>query len=318
MNPNILIADDRLENLVALEALLEECIAVVYKANSGNEALSLMLEKEFALVLLDVQMPEMDGFEVAELMRSNPNTRHTPIIFVTAISNEKEYVFKGYDSGAVDYLTKPIEPSILRSKVDIFLGLWRQRNELARTVAELEKASRLIESQQKELRDLAILDHLTGLYQRRWFDEIAIKEVSQSRRHKTPLALAMLDIDHFKQVNDNHGHKAGDAILVQLAQILRSTVRKEDTVFRYGGEEFIVLMPNTDNVSASRTCERIQHSIANVVFRHADGELVITVSIGVAELGEQYEPDINVLLETADKLLYQAKAQGRNQVCCAP
>lgn len=152
--PEILIVDDREENLTALEAVLEECDAVVIRATSGNQALSIMLTREFAVVLLDVQMPWMDGFEVAELMRLNPDTRTIPIIFVSAISNEQRHIFKGYEVGAVDFLPKPIEPLVLCGKVNIFLALWQQRCELAQALSEKEHLS-------KELRKRAEFDTLT-------------------------------------------------------------------------------------------------------------------------------------------------------------
>ncbi|MGE5339885.1 MAG: response regulator [Candidatus Omnitrophota bacterium] len=155
---NILIVDDRKENLLALEALLESPELTIIKAESGNQALGLLLEFNFALVLLDVQMPEMDGFEVAELMRGKDKTRHIPIIFITAINKEDKYVFKGYEMGGVDYLFKPINPHILKSKVSIFLELYRKRLELERMVSEkneyileLHQLNKRIQEQQKEL-----------------------------------------------------------------------------------------------------------------------------------------------------------------------
>jgi two-component system, cell cycle response regulator len=155
---SILIVDDRKENLLALEALLEKPDLRVIKAESGNQALGLMLEFDFAVVLLDVQMPEMDGFEVAELMRGKEKTRHIPIIFVTAINKEEKYVFKGYEMGGVDYLFKPINPHVLKSKVNVFLELYRKRLELERLIRqkneyilELHQLNKKIQEQQKEL-----------------------------------------------------------------------------------------------------------------------------------------------------------------------
>ncbi len=155
---NILIVDDRKENLLALEALLENPEITIIKAESGNQALGLMLEFNFALVLLDVQMPEMDGFEVAELMRGKEKTRNIPIIFVTAINKEEKYVFKGYEMGGVDYLFKPINPHVLKSKVSVFLELYRKRlelekmvNEKSEYILELHQLNKRIQEQQKEL-----------------------------------------------------------------------------------------------------------------------------------------------------------------------
>ncbi len=155
---NILIVDDRKENLLAMEALLESPELTIIKAESGNQALGLMLEFNFALVLLDVQMPEMDGFEVAELMRGKEKTKNIPIIFVTAINKEEKYVFKGYEMGGVDYLFKPINSHVLKSKVNVFLELYRKRLELERLVnekneyiLELHQLNKKIQEQQKDL-----------------------------------------------------------------------------------------------------------------------------------------------------------------------
>lgn len=148
---NVLIVDDRPENLLALERLLERPGLRIMKATSGNDALAMVLDHEFALVLLDVQMPEMDGFETAELMRGNSSTRNIPIIFVTAISTEQKYVFKGYESGAVDYLFKPLDPDILLSKVNIFLELYRQKKEMEKYAHQLEEKNQVITQQKEKL-----------------------------------------------------------------------------------------------------------------------------------------------------------------------
>ncbi|MBU4185699.1 MAG: response regulator [Proteobacteria bacterium] len=168
----ILLVDDRHENLLALENIIENSDLDIIKATSGNEALGLMLEYEFALVLLDVQMPEMDGFETADLMRGNERTKQIPIIFVTAISFEQKHVFKGYESGAVDYLFKPFDPYILKSKVKVFIELFKQKkaleittNDLKKTVEELKKANQKILEQQKSLIDeerLKVLLQMAG------------------------------------------------------------------------------------------------------------------------------------------------------------
>ena len=147
---DILIVDDRPENLLAMESLLEGRDLRVFKAESGNEALGLMLEYTFALVLLDVQMPEMDGFETAELMRGSERTKKVPIIFVTALSKEQKYIFQGYESGAIDYLLKPLEPEILRSKVKIFCELYRQKRVIEEQLNEIEEKNEILQKQLDE------------------------------------------------------------------------------------------------------------------------------------------------------------------------
>lgn len=141
--PNVLLVDDTQENLVALEVVLEDLDCNLFKAGSGQQALGLLLKKDFSLVLLDVQMPEMDGFEVAALMRNNPKTKNIPIIFVTAISKEQKYVHQGYKAGAVDYLFKPIEPVILKGKVNFFLELDRQKRRLEAKLAAARQSEKV-------------------------------------------------------------------------------------------------------------------------------------------------------------------------------
>ncbi len=312
--PAILIVDDREANLLALESLLESCNAKIYTATSGNEALSLLLELSFSLVLLDVQMPDMDGFEVAEIMRSNPQTQSIPIIFVTAISTEKDYIFKGYESGAVDYLTKPIEPVVLNSKVKVFLELWTEKNKLISALTDLEEANQKIKLQHDKLQELAIRDHLTGLYHRRWFDEVSIKEVAHAVRHKIHLSIAMIDIDYFKKVNDSYGHSTGDEVLIQVSKILHDSIREDDTLFRYGGEEFVILFPHTCHAAAVATCERVRQNVKKHNFIYNDVSLNLSVSIGIAELLELEQQVVSSLIENADEQLYLAKNKGRDQV----
>ncbi len=244
---NILIVDDRPENLLVLESVLESPELNIIKATSGNEALGLMLEYDFAIVLLDVQMPGMDGFETAELMRGSEKTRHIPIIFVTAINKTQKSMFRGYEIGAVDYLFKPIEPLILKSKVKVFTELYKQREIIKNQAEMLEKKVKELERLQMvnwNLERLSIYDGLTGIPNRRRFDEIIEKEWKRSIRGNESLSLIMIDIDHFKQFNDNYGHLAGDECLKQVAKsIVSSTKRPADFVARYGGEEFVVVLP---------------------------------------------------------------------------
>jgi len=278
-------------------------------------ALSFLLEKDFALVLLDVQMPGMDGFEVAELMRMNKKTQAIPIIFITAISKDQQFVFKGYETGAVDYLFKPVDAFILSSKVDVFIDLWLQKQILEQTTNELKKANQKILKQQEELKKMAIHDHLTDLYQRRWFDEMIEKEISNALRHDNDLTIALLDIDHFKQVNDNHGHQTGDAVLIQLAALLKDKIRMADSVFRFGGEEFVIIMPETDLLEAINLCERMRQLVEELQISHENLQLQVTISLGLATLSHPETITANALIKNADKCLYLAKSKCRNCVC---
>ncbi len=300
----ILIVDDLEQNLIALEALLEDCNAEIHRATTGTEALATLLKHDFALVLLDVQMPGMDGFEVAELMRLNAHTRHIPIIFVTAISKEQRYVFKGYQAGAVDYLAKPIDPVVLRSKVNVFLELWRNRQELAEVLAEKVRLS-------EKLRQQAQFDALTGLPNRALFLDRLRQAMLMTGRSRCTEALMFIDLDRFKLVNDTLGHEAGDKLLVQVAQRLLGCVRKTDTVARMGGDEFTVIL---QNLAEGMLVENIANNIIRSLAATFDleGEKVdISASIGIT-LFPQDSTDSKKLLINADSAMYQAKEAGCN------
>ncbi len=302
--PDILIVDDRAENLVALEALLEDCAATVHKASSGNEALSLMLKQEYALVLLDVQMPEMDGFEVAELMRRHERTAHIPIIFVTAISKEQRYVFKGYEVGAVDYLFKPLDPVILRGKVNIFLDLWRQKNLLVAALAEKERL-------EKKLKQQAEFDLLTQLPNRVLFQDRLQQAILMCERSEVPGALMFIDLDRFKFVNDTMGHEAGDQLLIQAANRIGACIRKSDTVARFGGDEFTVILQNVYHESlAELVARKILNELANP-FDLLGKAVHISGSVGISIFPND-SIDTEELLKNADTAMYQAKNSGRN------
>jgi len=531
---DILTVDDKPANLLALRKILERPGLNVVEAASGNEALALLLEYDFALILLDVQMPDMDGFETAELIRGNEETKHIPIIFVTAISKEQKYVFKGYDKGAVDYLFKPLDPDILQSKVNIFLELHKQKEDLKKTNTELENANEKILEQQEDLieeerlkvllqmsganaqklnqplaslldnvelmekysdnrektvecisqikksglkiseiankirtidysdsmpsydssvsvvsfnREINILvvdgsedvfecikkflgdqdlinmswaanmkkaltmlgqgqfdmifmdhflkdgtsidfleraeaegietpvivisgqgdemlvsqviqsgayeylpknrinlesisrvinntlervrlrndvkkahakmaemssvDELTKLHNRRYFIEALEGEFERASRYETEMALIMMDLDHFKKINDEYGHLAGDMVLSEIGRILKEHVRRNDIACRYGGEEFAVILSNVNRDNIYAAYERFREMVSKQSFEYESVQFHMTVSIGIAFSNDAKL--INDLLVHADQALYQAKETGRNK-----
>ena len=305
--PKILVVDDRPENLVAMKKVLAKIQAKLYTASSGNEALSLIIDNDFALILLDVQMPEMDGFETAEIMRSSDYAATTPIIFVTAISKEPQHVFRGYDSGAVDYIFKPVEPKILQSKVAIFLELDRQRKELEAAREELLQKNQILE-------ELAIHDELTGIFNRRQLNIVLKQEFSRCKRYSTDLSCMMLDLDHFKNINDTYGHDFGDVVIRTFAQRLSRKIRSTDFAFRFGGEEFMVLLPHTDIHGAENIARKICKINEKVVFTSANHTASVTTSIGLASFHQHHPSEQEELFIMADKALYVAKENGRNRV----
>jgi len=318
----ILIVDDRRENLLTLERLLEDPDLLIVQAESGHEALARTLDYDFALILMDVQMPGMDGYETAELLRGNKRTRHIPIIFVTAGRRDQEHIFKGYDAGAVDYLFKPLEPAVLRSKLQIFLEMFNQRRlleqktrELDAKILELEDLQHKLEESNRQLQHLSSVDGLTGLHNRRHFDDIFLAEWKSAVRRNKPMSVIIVDIDNFKAYNDSYGHIAGDICLQQVANGLLSALHRPiDLVCRYGGEEFTAILPDTDLSGAEKVANRMREKIKDLKIVHSTSTTggYVTISAGISTMLPEYGQSATTLLDAADKALYRAKAEGRD------
>ena len=305
--PKILIVDDRQQNLVTMKLLLAKTQAELYTASSGKEAVSLVADNDFALILLDVQMPDMDGFETAEIIRSSNYFAGTPMIFVTANNKKQQDILQGYDSGAVDFLFKPVDLKILLSKVSIFLELDRQKKELETAKQELIK-------QKLALEKLTIHDDLTGLYNRRHLNEILQQEYACCERYNTDCSCMMIDLDHFKNVNDTYGHGFGDVVISTFAKRLSERIRGTDFVFRFGGEEFLILLPQTDISGAEQVAREICRCNEKEEFATSAHKVNVTASIGLASFHEHQPKVQNDLIGMADKALYAAKENGRNRV----
>ncbi len=290
----ILIVDDLRTNALALAKILQPEWHVKI-AMDGPEALQMVLDDPLPdVILLDIRMPGMDGYEVCRRLKQSPETQDIPVIFITAIEAEKEEA-RGLELGAVDYIVKPVSPQIVKAKV---------RNQIALRQALAELAQK-----NKELERLAARDELTGLFNRRKLDENFEKEVARAERYARPLSVILLDLDHFKSVNDTHGHPVGDTILIETANRLRTALRTSDIPGRWGGEEFLIICPETELDTAAQLAERLRREYENLAFPEA-GRL--TASFGVA--AHQSGRLAKDILQSADKALYRAKKGGRNRV----
>ncbi len=285
--PIILIVDDEPANIQVLAACLRDKYDIKV-ATSGEHCLGLVRNQlNPDLILLDIEMPEMDGYTVCRCLKSFSETESTPVIFVTARDGEDDEE-KGLSLGAVDYITKPVNPAIVLARVDTHITLKQQRD-------ALEK--------------MALHDQLTGLYNRYYLLEEANHKVAQSMRHKHDLSLLMMDIDHFKTINDQYGHPAGDAVLQSVAATLKKLNRVEDITARFGGEEFVIVLDHCNAENAEAKAEIIRQKIED---SQPEG-INVTVSIGVAQLNAE-EESFSDLLKRADIAMYLAKEQGRNRV----
>ena len=315
--PKILAVDDNPANLLVIRRVLAKLDVEVVEAACGNDALKATLDDEFALVLLDVYMPDINGFEVAEILSQEETTRQTPIIFVTATYADDVHRLKGYGFGAVDYMAKPLEATILLSKVQVFLELYRHRVALRDALSELSERNRQLEIEveqrkqmEQEMRHLAMHDMLTGLPNRALFMDRLESAHHRAQRHGGMFALVYVDVDRFKEVNDTWGHGAGDAVLIELAARLRGALRENDTVARLGGDEFALVLEELDDINdAHRLMERVSQSLLAPMHYQRDGEaltLGIAASIGLAAYPAD-GAEVDALLHAADQAMYLTK-----------
>jgi len=301
----ILVVDDTKANLVAIQVLLKPIDVDIITANSGERVLQAAQENEdhIALILLDVQMPEMDGFEVARLLHGNEKTRSLPIIFITA-NQDEAHIEEAYLAGAVDYIQKPIRKTALLSKVSVFLDLWSLRFGLEQEIEHRRAAEHRVEH-------LATHDPLTNLPNRRGLYEELNELIYRSRRYRYSSAVIYVDLDGFKNVNDHFAHEAGDRLLTQVAANFKKIVRQTDSVARIGGDEFIVLITdiNRETTLITKIESLLREASRPIEF---NGHRVsVSASIGVA-LFPEHGDNAETLLHHADQAMYQAKNHGKN------
>ena len=312
MTANILLVDDDPATIQLLARILASVGALRF-ATGGADALRLARESVPDLVLLDAQMPGISGFQVCELLKADPLLAEVPVIFVTSHS-EAEFEVTGFEIGAADFIVKPVTPALVLSRV---------------------KAQLRVKHMADELRRISSIDALTGVANRRRFDDALAREWQRTRRSGAPMALLMVDVDHFKAFNDRYGHPAGDACLRSAAQALASVgLRPADLVARYGGEEFAVLLPGTPRNGAQHVAHLVLKSIAGLAIGHAASPTAghVTVSVGVGcydddsacweapSSDSRFGTDLLArrasaanLVEAADHALYAAKRAGRDQ-----
>lgn len=289
----LLLADDEPVNLLFMESIFREEYEVLTAA-SGEAALALAEQRRPDLIILDVLMPGISGYEVCKRLKANPATSAIPVIFVTALESEEDEE-EGLNLGAIDYLTKPLRAGILRARVRNILTMVRQR---------------------EILEEMVLLDSLTEIPNRRALDQTLNQEWARCQRIHQPISLAMVDIDHFKAFNDTYGHGAGDLALRQVAQTLAEAAKRPgDLAARYGGEEFVLLLPHTPMRGARKLCRQARFRVEKLAIPHTGSPFgVLTISIGGVTAWPHHEGSVDDLLRQADAQLYRAKQAGRNCV----
>jgi two-component system cell cycle response regulator len=307
----ILHVDDNPDNLLSTKLMLDCPGVEVISAESAAEALERLHQHDFALALLDVNMPTVDGFQLAEVMREQPHSREVPIIFLTGAGMDTAPAFRGYEAGAIDFLIKPVHPRVLEGKVGAFVDLYLQRKSVR---DQKDDCERLLRANQRMASELAraheqavqasFTDELTGISNRRHILKLVESALADPRRHSQPVSLGLLDLDHFKKINDTHGHAGGDAVLRHFCDHTQTHLRSGQAMGRLGGEEFLLLLPGTELAEACTALDRVRHSLEP----HAG--IAYTFSAGVAQArpGET----LAAVLERADRALYVAKERGRD------
>jgi two-component system, cell cycle response regulator len=287
----VLVIEDHPDQRDLLAIVLQREGYRVVTAANGVEALEKLQQETIHIALSDIMMPKMDGFELINKIRTNPELKNLYVILITARIQEGDRV-RGLDLGADDYITKPFSFSELLARVRV--------------------GSRVVQYQQ-HLEHQTQVDSLTGLYNRRAFEKKVWDEFERAKRYQHRLSLLILDIDNFKSINDTYGHHGGDAALKQISECLKSKTRQSDFPCRYGGEEFVLILPETDQESAFQVAEKIREEIRTSTFSSNNQDFSLTVSIGISSISAKRYLDWNEMMHDADLALYSAKHNGKNR-----
>ena len=298
---SVLIIDDSSAVRERIIKILEsfDLFARYYEAEDGLEGFKKLLSSPVDIILCDLEMPRIDGFKFLSMMKSRPDLQDTPVIMLTG-RDDRELKIKGLEQGASDYITKPFDVEELVARVKVHLKIKSLQDALKRS--------------NELLLDLSNTDHLTGLFNRRYLMETLGKEIQRSLRKGANLSLLILDIDHFKKVNDQYGHLQGDIVLQKVALLLQKELRAYDTAARYGGEEFIAVLPDAALEDAVFVTNRVRTSVQTTRFSGELSQLSLTVSLGVARFSPLGCASVDSFIKLADDALYRAKAYGRNRV----
>jgi len=301
VSKNVLIIDDSesVRTQIAQELLKAALFERIYQAGDGIEALKLLLETPVDLVLCDLEMPRIDGFKLLGMIAGNEKLRDIPVIMLTG-HGDSELKVKLLGQGASDYVTKPFVAAELIARVKVHLKIKNLQDELKKS--------------NERLKQLSDTDPLTLIYNRRYMMNMLEKEIQRAARKGTHLSLVMIDLDHFKQVNDKYGHQGGDKVLTHLAALAQAGLRSYDFVARYGGEEFVMTLPETTHEDALMIAERLRLRIQLHSYTGSLKGLITTASMGVATYPTDFITSLSDLIREADDAMYRAKAAGRNRV----
>ncbi|MCL2925173.1 MAG: diguanylate cyclase [Trichodesmium sp. MAG_R04] len=305
-NYYILVVDDVSTNLKLLRLILEPIGYSLAFAQGGYQAIEKVKVSKPDLILLDLMMPEINGLEVCKQLKSDPEYTNIPIIFITA-SNEQEHIVKAFELGAVDYINKPLKKAELFARIRNHLLLQHTIDKLKSTQIELKNAL-------AEVQKIANTDPLTKALNRRRLFNLGYQEFNRVTIYGTALSILLMDLDNFKKINDNYGHQAGDQALCTVVKSIKNTIRNVDFLGRYGGEEFMAILPETNGKKALILAEEIRKMVSSNIIKTDKGSILLTISIGVSTYSAK-DQSLDDMISRADKAVYQAKQQGRNKCC---
>jgi len=305
MKTNVLVVEDsKTTRQLIIRTLREAKLAdQIFEAENGLVALKVLTKKNIDLILCDMIMPQMDGFKFLMALQGHESSREIPVLFMS-VKGEINQRVKALELGAWDFLTKPFEAVELIARTKVFLRIKSLQDRLKNRIRVLEK--------------LSIVDNLTGLYNKKYLFELLRREFQRSERHGMVISCLMMDVDHFKEVNDSYGHQIGDQVLKEIGAVLTEVVRGYDFAARYGGDEFTVVLPQQKTSNGTKSvAERIRNAVEGHVFLAIKGGIKVTVSIGAATFPGKGINNHEDLVNLADQSLYDAKKKGRNCVVFA-
>jgi two-component system, cell cycle response regulator len=309
----LLAVDDDRSVLLLLDKLLSDAGYEVFTAVNGKEALHTAMECRPQLIVADWLMPEVDGLTFCRALRNTKVGRGVYIVLLTGIEDEARLV-EAFDAGVDDYVLKPINPKVLLARLRAGERVVSLQNEVESDREEIRRFAADLAMSNRRLQEAALLDPLTGIPNRRYAMDRIQQEWSAAERGARPLACMLIDVDHFKRINDTHGHDVGDVVLQRVADVLKHTARTQDVICRIGGEEFLVVCPDTDASAAGQCAERLRHAVGSMRVPIGNVSLQITISVGVAAM----DPSMRVpdsMIKASDQAVYAAKQAGRNRTC---
>lgn len=300
MKEKVLLVDDSRQAREAIKASLAGLFSVFIEAEDGLAAIKSFVEEKPGFIITDIEMPSINGYRFISTIRNMEDGRDVPIILLSGTKDSLKKKLTGFNLGASDFLMKPFESEELIARVK---SLLRVRG----LMEELKEKNTLLEK-------LAVTDELTGLFNRRHFFESTHSQMALGLRHHFKIACMLMDIDHFKRINDTYGHMAGDEVLKKIGSLLKACKREGEVLARFGGEEFVMCLFNTDSECAVMAAERFRRLVSEHDFSSVAQGLKITLSVGVAVWPQEQVKSIDELVKAADKALYQSKSLGRDRV----